>query len=276
MTTPTADAGPAPDPTAGVPDFVTRPPTGTYVSLNPTTKLVLAFTEAAFAFLIRGWTGPLVVLAIVIATALAAGVMRRLVPFALATIPLVLSILLINTFLFPGATDRIFSVGPFTATGSGLAAALQATLRVVAFALSVAVFSLTTSTDDLLYDLERRGLGRRGSFVIGAAIRTVPRMIERAGEIVDAQRARGLDTQGGLVRRVRGVVPLAGPMISSALSEVEERTLALEARGFSAPGRRTVIRRLPDSGWQRVVRWGATLIVVVSTIAVYSNLIGLP
>lgn len=184
-----------------------------------------------------------------------AKVVRAMVPFVLATLPLVVSILLINTFFYPGATDAFIEVGPFEATGAGLGAALQATLRVVAFALSVAVFSLTTPTDDLLSDLERRGLGRRAVFVVGAAIGTVPRMAERAAEITDSQRARGLDTQGSAWRRVRGLVPLAGPMISGALSEIEERSMALEARGFSAPTRRTVLRILPDSRVQRTARW---------------------
>ncbi len=216
----------------------------------------------------RGWTGPLVVLAMVIATAAIARIGRSIVPFALAVIPLVASILLINTFLFPGATDVIVRIGPLSPTWTGLEAALQATLRVTAFALSVAVFALTTPTDDLLADLERRGLGRRGIFVIGAAIGMIPRIAERAVEITDSQRARGLDTQGSAWRRVRGVVPLAGPLIISALSEVEERTMALEARAFSAPGRRTTLRPLPDSTTQRIVRWisglGAIAVVAAS------------
>lgn len=222
------------------------------------------------AFVVRGWSGPIVVLALVLATGAISGVGRRVLPFVLATFPLVISILLVNTFLFPGATDRIFVVGPLEPTWTGLTAALQATLRVVAFALSVAVFSLTTPTDDLLSDLERRGLGRRGIFVIGAAIRMVPRILERASEIIDAQRARGLDTEGSPWHRIRGVLPLAGPMISSALSEVEERTMALEARAFSAPGRRTTIRQVPDGPSQRILRWAiglGVLAAVVGTVA---------
>ncbi len=226
--------------------------------------------------MLRGWTGPIAVLLIVAATALVAHVGRRMLPFVLATIPLVASIILVNTFLFPGATDVIVRLGPLAPTWSGLTAALQATLRVVAFALSVAVFSLTTPTDDLLSDLELRGLGRRGVFVIGAAIATVPRMIERAAEIVDAQRARGLDTQGSPLRRARGIVPLAGPMISSALSEVEERTMALEARAFSAPGRRTVLRHLPDSVRQRALRWGLAVVSVTAIVGSISGRISLP
>lgn len=213
----------------------------------------------------RGWSGPLLVLVVVAASSAGARISRRMAPFVLATIPLVASILLVNTFLYPGATDVMIRVGPLAPTWTGLAAALLATSRVVAFALSVAVLSLTTPTDDLLTDLERRGLGRRGVFVIGAAIQMVPRTIERAGEIVEAQRARGLDTEGRRWRRVKGIVPLAGPMITGALAEVEERTMALEARAFSAPGPRTSIRELPDSTSQRALRWllGAIVVVVV-------------
>lgn len=231
---------------------------------------------AGIAFAVRGWTGPLAVLVVVIAIATSARIGRRTLPFALATIPLVASILLVNTFLYPGATDPLFSIGPFTATGTGLAAALQATLRVVAFALSVAVFSLTTSTDDLLSDLERRGLGRRASFVIGAAIGTVPRMAERAGEITDSQRARALDTEGSIFRRIRGVVPLAGPMISGALSEVEERTLALEARAFGAAARRTVLRPIADRAGERALRWAVGLGAIVAIALAVAGALPLP
>ena len=224
----------------------------------------------------RGWTGPLVVLAMVVATAAVARIGRSMVPFALAVIPLVVSILLINTFLFPGATDVIVQIGPLTPTWTGLEAALQATLRVAAFALSVAVFALTTPTDDLLADLERRGLGRRGIFVIGAAIGMIPRIAERASEITDSQRARGLDTEGSPVRRARGVVPLAGPLIIGALSEVEERTMALEARAFSAPGRRTTLRQLPDSTSQRIIRWAIGLGAIVAVAASLAGFLPLP
>lgn len=210
---------------------------------------------------------PLVILAVVVVGAVSAGITRRLVPYLLAASPIVLSIMLVNTFLYPGAQDTIFQVGPLTATLTGLTVALQATLRVVVLALSVALFALTTRTDELVDDLERRGLGRRASFVISAAIGTVPRMVERAREIVDAQRARGMDTQGGILPRLRGVLPLAGPLVLSALTDVEQRTMALEARAFAAPGRRTVLRPYPDSSAQRLLRWALLLLTVAAIVA---------
>jgi len=238
-----------------LPDYVRRLPSGLYRSLSPLTKLTIAAAEAVVALGVRGWTGPLVVLACVLASAAVASVLRRIVPFALAALPLVASILLVNTFLYPNAHDEIGRFGPLAPTWTGATAALQATLRVVSFGLSAAVFALTTPTNDLLVDLERRGLGRRGSYVVGSALEAVPRTVGRAREVAEAQRARGLDTQGSIRRRIGGILPVVGPVVFGALSEVEQRTMALEARGFTAPGPRTQLRALPDSRLQKLSRW---------------------
>jgi energy-coupling factor transport system permease protein len=238
---------------------VTRRSGGFYRSINPSTKLAVAALEVVAAFGIPGWPAPLAVLAIVAAVAAGARRLRGLATIALAASPVVVSILLINLFLLPGATDPIGRLGPLAPTWSGLWFGLQTAARLLAFSAAIALVYLTTAVDDLLADLARRGLGRRGVFVVGAAVQMVPRTIDRAAEIVDAQRARGMDTEGRFWRRARGVVPLAAPVVFGALTEVEERTLALEARAFTAPGRQTLLRvpadRLPD----RILRYAAVL-----------------
>lgn len=259
-----------------LPDFVQPLPSGAYRSLNPTTKLVVAVCEALVAFTVRGWSGPLAVLLALALTAAVARLGRSLLPFLLATIPLTASILLVNTFLFPGATDRIFSFGPLVPTWTGLEAALQATLRVIAFAMSVAVLVLTTRPDELVADLERRGAARGVTFVIGATVRTIPRLIQRAREITEAQRARGLDTQGRLWRRLWGVLPLAAPLVFASLNEVEQQTMALEARAFSAPGRRTALRVFPEGPGEHILRWamagGTTILIGLSILGLLAFL----
>ncbi|MGZ6255832.1 MAG: energy-coupling factor transporter transmembrane component T [Candidatus Limnocylindria bacterium] len=259
------------------PAFVQPLPTGPYRSLNPTTKLVVAVCEALIAFSVRGWTGPLAMLAVLGLTAFVARLGRSLVPFLFATLPITASILLVNTFLFPGATDRILTIGPFAPTWTGLQAAVQATLRVVAFAMSVAVLVLTTRPDELVADLELRGAPRGVTFVIGTTVRTIPRIVQRAREITDAQRARGLDTEGRLLRRVRGVLPLAAPLVFGSLNEVEEQTMALEARAFSSSGRRTPLRAFPDGAAQRWLRGGLALgTAALIVLSVAGLLAGLP
>jgi energy-coupling factor transport system permease protein len=254
----TSQAAPA---TLGLPEYVTRRPSGFYHSANPTTKLTVAALEVVASFLVPGWW-PLAILAVVAVIAIAAHRLRGLALLAVAASPIVGSILLINLFLLPGAADPILRLGPLAPTWSGLWFGLQTVARLFAFSSAIALVYLTTAVDDMLADLARRGLGRRAVFVVGAAIQTVPRTVERAGEIVDAQRARGLDTEGRFWRRARGVVPLAAPVVFGALTEVEARTMALEARAFTAPVRQTLLRIPADTAADRVVRWAALLALV--------------
>jgi energy-coupling factor transport system permease protein len=90
-------------------------------------------------------------------------------------------------------------------------------------------------------------------------------MLERATVIQASQRARGLDTEGSIRARLRGVLPLVGPVILSSLTEVEERSLALEVRAFGRPGKRHLLWRSPDSPVQLVAR-AALFVVLVGLI----------
>ncbi len=261
-----ASASPITAADAGLPDYVTRQPSGFYRSANPGTKLAVAALEVVAAFVLPGWVGPLLVLAVVLATAAMARRMRGLAAIALATSPIVGSILVINLFLLPGASDPIARLGPLAPTWSGLSFGLQTVARLLAFSLAIGLVYLTTAVDDLLADLARRGLGRRVIFVVGAAVQMVPATIERAGEIVDAQRSRGMDTEGRIWRRARGVLPLAAPVVFGALTEVEERTMALEARAFTAPGRQTLLRVPADRPKHRVVRWAAIIALIAMVV----------
>jgi energy-coupling factor transport system permease protein len=246
----------------GLPDFVTRPASGFYRSLNPATKLAVATLEVVAAFAIPGWLGPGLVLAVLVVVGAASRNLRGLILIGLAALPLVVSILVVNLFLLPGASDPIARIGPVAPTWSGLRFGLLTSTRLIAFSSAVALAYLTTPVDDLLADFSRRGVGRRGVFVVGAAVQMVPRTIERVGEIMDAQRARGMDTEGRIWRRARGLIPLAGPLVFGALAEVEERTVALESRGFTAPGHQTLLRIPPDRPIDAVLRWVALASVV--------------
>ena len=213
-----------------------------------------------------GIIGPLIlVLLAVIGPALLARVVRDLVRTSLLlTLPIALSALLVNVFFFPGGQQVLLRLGPITATAEGLVFALEILVRIMAISGAITLFYLTTRPQDLVVDLERRGVSARVAFVANASVQTVPAMVERAQQIAAAQRARGLDTEGSFMRRARGILPIVGPVILGSIAEVEERTLALEARGFTRPGRRTLLWWPTDSGAQRAARWGliAALVAV--------------
>ena len=224
---------------------------------------------AVAAVVLGGIWGPLaLIVAAVLAPAVAAGVLGRLVRTSLfLSLPIAVSALVINLFFYPGGEHVLVRLGPIAATGEGLAFAIEILVRIMAISGAVTLFYLTTRPNDLVVDLERRGVSPRVAFVANASVQTVPAMVERASQITAAQRARGLDTEGSILRRARGVVPLVGPVILGSIAEVEERTMALEARGFGRPGRRTLLWWPADSRAERVARWAMLGALVVLTVA---------
>jgi energy-coupling factor transport system permease protein len=201
--------------------------------------------------------GPaILVLIAVVIPAIVAGVVSRLLRTSLLlTLPIAVSVLLVNVFFFPGGRTELLRIGPIVATAEGLGFAIEILARILAISGAITLFYLVTRPAELVLDLERRGVSPRLGFVANASVQTVPAMVERAGAITAAQRARGLDTEGSVWRRARGIVPIVGPVILGSIAEVEERTMALEARGFTRPGRRTLLWAPDDSGLQRLARW---------------------
>ena len=186
--------------------------------------------------------------------AIVAGVAPRLIRLSLLlTLPIAISVVLVSVFTRAGTTV-LFTLGPFDATAEGVDFAGQTLVRLFAISTSIGLFGLTTDPRAFVLDLERRGLSPRFAFVALATLEAVPAMVERAGVIQASQRARGLDTEGSVVARLRGVVPLVGPVVLSSLTEVEERTLALEVRAFGKPGRRHLLWQVPDTAAQLAIR----------------------
>lgn len=263
-----------------MPDFLGQPGPTAWHRLAPLTKLVIAIGTAITAVVLGGVLGPLLlVLAAVVIPARAAGVLGRLLRLSLLlSLPIAASALLVNLFFYPGGQQILFQIGPITATAEGLSLALQTLARILAISGAITLFYLTTRPPDLVLDLERRGVSARVGFVANASVQTVPAMLERANAIIAAQRARGLDTEGSAWRRIRGLVPIVASVIMGAIGQVEERTMALEARGFTRPGRRTLLWTPADSSRQRQVRWavvaGVVAVAVVRASGVLSTLPG--
>jgi energy-coupling factor transport system permease protein len=199
-----------------------------------------------------------------VALAFRAGVARQLVRVSLLlTLPIAISVVLVSVFTRAG-THVLFTIGPFDATTEGVDFAGQTLVRLFAISLSIGLFVLTTHPRAFVLDLERRGVSPRIAFVAVATIEAVPALVERATVVGESQRARGLDTEGSVRARLRGVLPLVGPVIIGALTDVEERSLALESRAFSRPGRRELLWAMADTSWERAVRWGLVGLLVAT------------
>ena len=222
------------------------PPASRWHALDPLTRLVVAVGTMVAALLVGGVVCPLVLstVAVIVPAAMARELPRVLRTSLLLALPLAISVVLINVLLSPGTVAQ------------GAALAAEVVLRVLTMAGAAVLFYATTSPADLVGSLQHHGLPARATFVVHNGVAMIPRLAERAREVTAAQRARGLDTEGSWRRRGRGVVALAAPTVLGAIHEVETRTLALETRAFTRPGRATVLRVPRDSRSQRLGRWG--------------------
>jgi energy-coupling factor transport system permease protein len=233
-----------------------------YHRLNPLTKAVIATVGSIGAFVLGGYVGPVAIIALMLVLAWRAGVLVPLTRVSLLlTLPIAISVVLVSVFTRAGSTV-IFQIGPFDATVEGVDFALQTLVRLFAISLSIGLFIMTTEPRAFVFDLERRGVPPRAAFVAVATIEAVPTLVERATTIGESQRARGLDTEGSFRARVRGLLPIVGPVIIGSLTDVEERSLALESRAFSRPGRRHLLWAMPDRGWERALRWVLVVLLV--------------
>jgi energy-coupling factor transport system permease protein len=228
---------------------------------------VVATAGSIGAFVLGGYLGPIAISLVMAALAARAGVVGPLARASLLlTLPIGISVVLVSVFTRAG-THVIFEIGPFDATVEGVDFAAQTLVRLFAISLSIGLFVLTTDPRALVFDFERRGISPRLAFVALATIEAVPTLIERATVIGESQRARGLDTEGSIRARIRGLLPLIGPVIISSLTDVEERSLALESRAFSRPGKRHLLWSMADSGWERALRWVLLLALLVAIVA---------
>jgi energy-coupling factor transport system permease protein len=232
--------------------------------LNPLTRAVFSIAVTVVAVAIGGYVMPLILLAfLVVPAAFVAGVLGRTTRLAIAvSLPIIVSVALVSILTRPGE-NVLFELGPLRATLEGVDFAAQVTLRVIVMSMVLVLFALTTEPRPIVADLERRGLPPRVTFGIAAGLDAVPAMVERARDVMAAQRARGLNTEGSVGARLRGVPSLVGPVLLSSLAEVEERALALDARGFGRPGKREPLWSPPDSPAERVARWAMVAAVVV-------------
>jgi energy-coupling factor transport system permease protein len=238
---------------AGIVSFVPR--ASPVHALHPATKATFFAAVAGCAVLF----GTPAVLAGLLALCLAVLASARVLPEAWGmlrrgVLPIALMIGLLQGLFHPGARTALIALGPLSLKEEGLAFALVTVLRLLVFVCAFLPIVLATHPSALVAALEERGASPKVSYVVLATLQLIPLMQVRAGAIVDAQRSRALATTGSLLVRLHSLVALLSPLVIGALMDVEQRALALEARGMMLPTRKVRLRQVEDSPLDRRLR----------------------
>ena len=181
---------------------------------------------------------------------------------ALAILVMALSMFLVNGTLNPVndyTKDPVYSLTlPFITVRffrEGLNYALVYFRRIAPLMAWLFLLFRTMNMTDLGIAMNEGGLPYRASFIFITTFQTFPQLSKEMHQIMDAQRARGLETEGNLWRRLGSFIPIMVPVVANSIMKVQQQAIALETKGFNAPGAKTVYRDLEKTRWDYFLKW---------------------
>ena len=110
------------------------------------------------------------------------------------------------------------------------------------------------------------------ALIMSIALRFIPILTDETGRIMNAQKARGADFEtGGLVKRVKAIIPILIPLLISAFRRADELGDAMDARCYSGSKVRTKYKKL-TFGWRDFVAflWMVALLTGVILLRIYT------
>jgi len=136
------------------------------------------------------------------------------------------------------------------------------------------IFMAVTSPMEITDGIERtlRPFGRFGlpvsevALTISIALRFVPTLLDEARRIRDAQVCRGAQLEGNVILKIQGFSAMLILLFASALRRADALALALEARGYKNPDKRTsfiVLKFKGRDGWALLTILIFTIILII-------------
>ncbi|WP_291580541.1 energy-coupling factor transporter transmembrane component T family protein [Clostridium sp. UBA6640] len=234
--------------------------------INPINKIMYIVASILIPIIIPKITVALMCLAISIFILLIGKVFKKVIPLLGFSLILLFSIILIQGLFKADNITPVFSVGNFIFYKEGLFYALKICIRVLNILCSFSILILTTKPSDLIEELVRKGLSPKIGYVLSSVLQIIPEMSSTMGTITDAQRSRGMETEGKLLTRIKAFFPLIGPVVMNSLVATRERAMALEVRGFNSKIKKSFLNESQSSSYDRGAKWFLIWSIVLAII----------
>ncbi|MEI6286544.1 MAG: energy-coupling factor transporter transmembrane component T [Bacillota bacterium] len=215
--------------------------------LDPRSKIVFCLFFIASLFVANSAAIYVLAVFVFVLVAIVSEVPLRMVIKSIR--PLWLIVLLTIVFqAFSGDGVVLLKIGKLAVTQTGLETGALMSLRLVLLIVMSSLLTLTTSPLDLTDAIERllNPFKRIGvpaheiAMMMTIALRFIPTLIEEMDRIMKAQQSRGAEfTEGNLLNRAKGIVPLIVPLFVSAFRRADELAMAMEARCYRGGEGRT-------------------------------------
>lgn len=180
--------------------------------------------------------------------------------------------------VFYGSGEPIWQWGFLKITMNGISNAVFVSVRIIALILISCVLTYTTSPTDLTDALERlmkplkifKIKVHEIAMMMTIALRFVPTLLEETDKIINAQKARGADMEGGnIIQKLKAVIPILVPLFISAFNRAYELAIAMECRCYRGGEGRTKMKVL-HAGARDIV--SVIISAIVLTVLIFLNI----
>lgn len=214
--------------------------------LNPVTKLVGAIIFAVACFCTSNLLFLVAMLGAGLAMAKSCGMIKQTGGLMKAVLVFSAILAIIQLLTVPGGFEMIPL--PWGCIGSeGARAAATTVFRLEAAAIPLFLtFYVTKITDLTNASVKVLHVPYKYAFTFSSTVHFIPVFLNDMRGIMEAQTARGVEFDaGGIVNKVRLMVPLCVPLLVSSVRKTNSAAIAAEVRGFNLRTRASGYRQYP-------------------------------
>lgn len=213
--------------------------------MNPVAKLICAFLFALACFC----TSNLIFLSCMLicgfVLAFSCNMVKQTLSLARAVFFFSLILALVQVLTVPKGVLLAQLPWGYIGTGS-LLAALTTIVRLIAAAIPLFLTFYVTKINDLTNACVKcLHVPYRYAFAFTSTVRFIPVFLNDMAAIMEAQTARGVEFDGGIIKKVRLSIPLCVPLLISSVRKTNSAAIAAEVRGFNLRTRASGYKEYP-------------------------------
>lgn len=148
----------------------------------------------------------------------------------------------------------LFTIFGIKYYAKGFAHASYYYLRIMPLMSSLFLIFITMDYTDLGATLCKLGFPYKGVFTFIDSFQVINLLGKEMNQIRDAQRARGLETEGSLIKRFKAFIPIMIPVVANSIVKVQDQAIAMDSKGFNSKCKKTIYRDLTETPYDRTVK----------------------
>ena len=234
--------------------------------LYPYTKLVYLLVTSIICLIAPHYIYGYILFLILCILAFTGGNFRTFITSVRKSVLFLFIMIFILQSLFRTGEHVLFRVWIFSVKLEGVLYALKLCSILLVIASSFILFFEVTDLQDLILAMEKSGISPTVSYVVLSTVQMIPQTKKRSEIIMNAQQARGVETSGSLMTRIKAYIPMLAPLILSSFTGMEERALTLEARAFSVHRKKTNIHEINAHAYDRWIKTALYIILILAVV----------